>query len=160
MADFTVQIIENIKLNGVDRGSQVNKIISGINYTDNRILNTKEFIHLDDTILTRIQYNKDLKSSHSLLKRIYNRNLYKKIYESQNKSLQEVKDNFLDKYPDLKESDLHFVEMKFDFCNKNKSPFENIHFYNNQKIDISLDKIKSKLLISNHNENIIYVYKK
>jgi len=40
MADFTVQIIENIKLNGVQRGSQVNKIISGINYTDNRILNT------------------------------------------------------------------------------------------------------------------------
>ena len=40
MADFTVQIIENIKLNGVERGSQVNKIISGINYTDNRILNT------------------------------------------------------------------------------------------------------------------------
>ena len=40
MADFIIKIQEQISLNGVQRGSEVSKTISGINYTDNRILNT------------------------------------------------------------------------------------------------------------------------
>jgi hypothetical protein len=40
MADFTVKIQETISLEGVHRGSEFSQTISGINYTDNRILNT------------------------------------------------------------------------------------------------------------------------
>ena len=40
MADFIIKIQEQISLNRVQRGSEVSKTISGINYTDNRILNT------------------------------------------------------------------------------------------------------------------------
>ena len=55
MADFIIKIQEQISLNGVQRGSEVSKTISGINYTDNRILNTSSgsettIFSLSDTI--------------------------------------------------------------------------------------------------------------
>ena len=55
MADFIIKIQEQISLNGVQRGSEVSKTISGINYTDNRILNTSSgsettIFSLSDTV--------------------------------------------------------------------------------------------------------------
>ena len=55
MADFIIKIQEQISLNGVQRGSDVSKTISGINYTDNRILNTSSgsettIFSLSDTV--------------------------------------------------------------------------------------------------------------
>ena len=40
MGDFTLQIQERISLEGTERGSDFSQTITGINYTDNRILNT------------------------------------------------------------------------------------------------------------------------
>ena len=55
MADFIIKIQEQISLNGVQRGSEVSKTISGNNYTDNRILNTSSgsettIFSLSDTV--------------------------------------------------------------------------------------------------------------
>ncbi|MFL2679268.1 MAG: hypothetical protein ACJ0GH_02680 [Alphaproteobacteria bacterium] len=40
MANFNITIQERISLEGVERGSDFSQIITGVNYTDNRILNT------------------------------------------------------------------------------------------------------------------------
>jgi hypothetical protein len=40
MANFNITIQERISLEGVERGSDFSQTITGVNYTDNRILNT------------------------------------------------------------------------------------------------------------------------
>jgi HD superfamily phosphohydrolase len=127
------------------------------------ILNTDEFLNLDDNILTLIKYNKEssLNKSKMLIKRIENRDIYKQIYKSNNKSLEEVKDNILDKYKDNREDDYHFIKMNFNLCNGIDNPFNNIQFYNNNTNIINLDDIYiRKLIPNNYNEVVINVYKK
>ena len=127
------------------------------------ILNTPEFLNLDDSILTRIKYSNEPCANfcQQLLNRIETRQIYKEIYNTNNSTIEEVKDNILDKYQDNKESDFHFVEMNFNFCNDNKSPFSKIHFYENGNEPILHDSISIRKLVPNaYNESIISVYNK
>lgn len=53
MADFTYFIRERVKLNGVERGTNVEKTITGINYADGRVMSIPsgsmtEIINLDN----------------------------------------------------------------------------------------------------------------
>ena len=66
----------------------------------------------------------------------------------------------LDKYKDTIEDDYHFVKMKFDLCNGNKSPFNNINFYNKDTVVDSKNIEIQKLIPVDFNETIISVYKK
>ena len=125
------------------------------------ILDSEEFIDLDDNILTRIKYNSELLSnSKTLLNRIDKRNLYKKIYESPD-TIDIVTDLMEDKYPDKKTTDFHIIQMNFDFCNKNATPFSNIKFYNNKFKTVDYKDINiRKLIPNNFRESCVVVYEK
>lgn len=132
-------------------------------YNYPNMLGTEEFINLDDTILTRIKYNPDksLNKCRILIDKINNRNLYKHIYTSNNQSLDEVKDLILDSNPDIKENQYHFIKMNFNFCNGNKSPFDNIKFYENSDSIVPTEELNlSNIIKNNISESIVSVYKK
>ena len=72
-----------------------------------------------------------------------------------------LSDNILDKFKDNKESDFHFVNMKFDLCNINKNPLNNIKFYRNETQAITASELNiRKLVPENFEETIVAVYKK
>ena len=122
------------------------------------ILNTDDFLNLDDNILTLIKYSKEkLNNTNKLISRIENRDIYKQIYKSNIKSLDSVKDHILDNYKDNKETDFHFIEMNFNMCNGNNNPFDNILFYNKVENE---NLIMRKLVPDNYNERMVNVYKK
>ena len=125
------------------------------------ILDTPEFIDLDDTITTRIRYNNELLTkSKELLQRIDNRKLYKRIYESSD-NIECVKDYIEDVYPDKKSDDFHIIKMNFDFCNKESTPFSNIKFYNNKLESVNYKNINiRKLIPNNFRETSVVVYEK
>ena len=73
------------------------------------LIDNKDFVMLDDHILTGIKYNKNLGSNcKKILEDIDKRNFYK-IIETYNNyySLKEAEDIFFDKNPDLKKEDVH-----------------------------------------------------
>ena len=127
------------------------------------MLETDEFIDLDDNILTRIKYNSDksLDKCRILIDKINNRNLYKLIYSSNDKSLDEVRDLILDSNTDIKKDDYHFIKKKFDFCNGSESPSNNIKFYSGINTPVLTSELNlSNIIPNNLMENVISVYKK
>jgi len=127
------------------------------------IIGTDDFLSIDDTILTQIKYNKEplLNKSKKIIKRIENRDIYKQIYKSNTETLEEVRDNILDKYKDNKDDDYHFIELNFNLCNGMDTPFKNIKFYNYNNYYLDTSSIYTRKLIPNHfNEKVINVYKK
>ena len=125
------------------------------------ILDSPEFIDLDDTITTRIRYNNELLTNpKELLQRIDSRDLYKRIYESSD-NIECVKDYIEDTYPDKKKDDFHIIKMNFDFCNKEATPFSNIKFYNNKLESVDYKNINiRKLIPNNFRETSVVVYEK
>ena len=95
------------------------------------IIESNDFLNLDDSIISRIKYsNECLDLSKNLIERIYNRDLYKKIYKHTDFNYTQ---NYMeDKYPDMKSNDYHIVKLQYDFCNDIKNPFEKVRFYNNK----------------------------
>ena len=127
------------------------------------VLDTDDFIGLDDTILTRIKYNKEpcLTGCKQLIKRIEKRDIYKLVYTGNTESLETVKDRILDGNTDLGEENYHFIEMHFDFCNGSESPFHNINFYRNEDTKILHKNLNIiKLVPNNFKETVVSVYKK
>ena len=45
------------------------------------------------------------------------------------------------------ESDFHFIETKFDFCNNNNNPLNNINFYKNDSEAISSSRLNIRKLV-------------
>ena len=131
-------------------------------YNFGSIINTDEFLDLDDTILTRIKYNpeKSLDNCRNLLDRITNRNLYKKIFDISSDNIELANDYLSDNFADEKIDNFHIVKLHFDFCNKNDSPFSNIEFYNNSG-SVNHDKVNIRKLIPvDFMENQVVIYKK
>uniref|UniRef100_A0A6C0IVZ6 HD domain-containing protein n=1 Tax=viral metagenome TaxID=1070528 RepID=A0A6C0IVZ6_9ZZZZ len=131
-------------------------------YNFGSIINTEDFLDLDDTILTRIKYNPDksLDNCRHLLNRITKRNLYKKIFDISSDDIELANDYLSDNFPDYKSDDFHVVKLHFDFCNKNNNPFSNIQFYNNSGV-INHDEVNiRKLIPTDFRENQIIIYKK
>ena len=127
------------------------------------IINSKEFIELDDTILTRIKYNpeKSLNSCRELIKRIETRDIYKEIYNSNTTDINEVEDYISDTFKDEIKENFHFVKMNFDFCNGDSSPFNNINFYKDKSTIVNSNELNiRKLIPNNFKESIIAVYRK
>ena len=132
-------------------------------YNYSSIIQTDEFLDLDDNILTRIKYNpeKKLDKCRTLLNRIETRNLYKEIYKTNNSDISFVKDYIQDTYNDNNIDDFHFVKLNFDLCNGSQSPLENINFYKNTNEIINKNNIFiRKLIPKDFDESLILVYKK
>jgi deoxynucleoside triphosphate triphosphohydrolase SAMHD1 len=108
------------------------------------LINSEEFINLDDSIYSKIllSKNKDLLKCKNIIKRIENRNLYKQIWSGK------LDDFDLNDFSDYRESDLRIINMKFDLCNKNKFPLEKVKFYDKKNENIKF--------ISNNNLNKLY----
>lgn len=125
------------------------------------IIQTNEFLEMDDSILSRIKYHPDKSYTNNalkIIKNIDNRNLYKEIYRTNISDVNYVKDYMIDHFSDLRENDYHIVKMKFDFCNKNSKALNNIYFYNKNKL---IYDVKNTHIFSNNlSEFIISVYKK
>lgn len=130
-------------------------------YNFNSIIgNPEEFYKLTDGIIDTVYLHEQQKNSQIILDRIANRDFYKEIYRTEGNDLDAVKDEILDTNKDTKEDDYHFVKMKFDFCNGDKSPFTEINFYEKtKKVDFSDLPIR-KLQPEIFRESIISVYKK
>ena len=127
------------------------------------MLDSKDFLELDDTILTRIKYHPErgLDSCRDLLSRIENRQIYKQIYSTNHQSVDEVKDLIEDRYQNESYENFHICKMNFDFCNGNESPFRNIHFYKNENTPVLFEELNiRKLIPDNFKESIITVYRK
>lgn len=137
-------------------------LLANNEYNFPSILDQREFLTLDDTILTRIKYNseKTLDKCRQLMNRIDTRDLYKQIYKSNTKSIDEVKDIILDKHKDNREGDFHFVKMNFNLCNGEQSPIDNIPFYNKKGVIQRGDMYIRKLIPDICNETVIHVYRK
>lgn len=150
---YNHKVVKSIELMIGDILLEANNI-----YNFPSILNTDDFLNLDDNILTLIKYSKEkLNNTNKLITRIENRDIYKQIYKSNIKSLDSVKDHILDNYKDNKETDFHFIEMNFNMCNGNNNPFDNILFYNKVENE---NLIMRKLVPDNYNERMVNVYKK
>jgi len=126
------------------------------------ILDHNDFLTLDDTILSRIKYNpeKSLDKCRKLINRIDTRDNYKQIYISNTETIGEIKDIILDSHKDNREDEFHFIKMKFNLCNGEKSPIDNIKFYNkNGKMELKNMYIR-KLIPEIYDETVVRVYKK
>ena len=120
----------------------------------------EEFSKLTDGIIDTVYLHKELTNSQTILNRIHNRKFYKEILRVESDDLDAIKDTILDKNTDIREEDYHFVKMKFDFCNGDKSPFTEINFYEkNKKVDFSDLPIR-RLQPEIFRETVISVYKK
>lgn len=124
-------------------------------------ISSKEFITLDDGILSNIKYNLDLKCCTKLIDRIERRELYKPIYKAHATSMEDVVDHIEDTYVDNNISDFHFVKLNLGFCNKNDNPINNIKFYNNDGIIEDNKKLDVYNLVpQNFSESNILVFSK
>jgi deoxynucleoside triphosphate triphosphohydrolase SAMHD1 len=93
------------------------------------IISNEEFLKIDDSIYNFILFseNEELQKSKNLIERIENRDLYTLIWcgDTNNRTFKEILEEELSDY---KESELRSFEIKVNFCNGSKSPFENIEF--------------------------------
>lgn len=121
----------------------------------NSLINSEEFINLDDSIYSKILHskNKDLQKCKDIIDRIENRNLYKQIWTGKS-------DDFdMNDFSDYRESDLRIINMKFDLCNKNKFPLEKVKFYDkkNENIKFISNEDLNKLYPNKYEENYLLV---
>ena len=121
----------------------------------NSLINSDEFINLDDSIYSKILHskNKDLQKCKDIIDRIENRNLYKQIWTGK------LDDFDLNNFSDYRESDLRIINMKFDLCNKNKFPLEKVKFYDkkNENIKFISNEDLNKLYPNKYEENYLLV---
>ena len=121
----------------------------------NSLINSEEFINLDDSIYSKILHskNKDLQKCKDIIDRIENRNLYKQIWTGK------LDDFDLNNFSDYRESDLRIINMKFDLCNKNKFPLEKVKFYDkkNENIKFISNEDLNKLYPNKYEENYLLV---
>jgi len=121
----------------------------------NSLINSEEFIDLDDSIYSKILHskNKDLQKCKDIIDRIENRNLYKQIWTGK------LDDFDLNNFSDYRESDLRIINMKFDLCNKNKFPLEKVKFYDkkNENIKFISNEDLNKLYPNKYEENYLLV---
>ena len=93
------------------------------------IISTDKFLEMDDSIYNFILFSNEngLKESKKIIERIENRDLYKLVWNgpTMNRNLEEI---ISDEKINYRKNDLRSFDIKVNFCNGNKSPFENIEF--------------------------------
>ena len=93
------------------------------------IISTDRFLEMDDSIYNFILFsnNEELKDSKKIIERIENRDLYTLVWNgpTMNRTLDEI---IADEKINYRKNDLRSFDIKVNFCNGAKSPFENIEF--------------------------------
>ena len=129
------------------------------------LLNSKDFLQLTDNIIEQIRYTKEsspeIAKSKRLIKNIDNREFYKCIYKNNSKDKQHAKDFIEDNFSDRNINDFNIIELKFNLCNGNNNPLNNVPFYNNKQpnyICSHEDLLVQKLLPDQCEEKLILIY--
>lgn len=124
-----------------------------------KTLTSRELLKYDDSIYNSILFteNSDLTMSKKILQRIEVRDLYKEILTCQNMSSGEVEDIKKDTLSDYRLDDLRTINMKFNCCNGESSPLNNVRFNNVDGI-LKEKAYVDKLMPSVYEEKTIMIY--
>ncbi len=129
------------------------------NYYNFSDISSSDLLKYDDSIYNTLLFtdNKELYQSKNIIERIEKRNLYKQLWTGSSSS-DEIEDLTSDKFPDCKSTDLRTISMKFNYCNGNSSPLNNIKFETDGSI-IKGDTIYiDKLMPSVYEEKTFMIY--
>ena len=120
------------------------------------LLNTEDYIGLDDSIYNQILFSniKPLQKSKNLLEKIENRNLYKCHYYGE---LDEFSSTF-----ELFEKDKRYnkINIKFNLCSGDRDPLYNVLFRDKHQSRIYYGKLSDRLVPNKFQEDIIMYYTK
>jgi len=99
-------------------------------YNFKEIAKGVDFETLDDSIYSTILNSdcKDLQNAKSILRRIENRNLYKQLWMGKFEHTTSIDAFIEDNHPNIRSTDIRYIEMKHDHCNGIDSPLKNVVF--------------------------------
>ena len=122
-------------------------------------ISSEELLKYDDSIYNTLLFtdNKELSISKNILNRIETRDLYKQVWIGNDKSIDEIEDIKKDHLGDYKIDDLRTINMKFNFCNGESSPLDNVYF-DNKNIVGDKDIYINKLMPSVYEEKTVMIY--
>ena len=129
------------------------------NYYNFSEISSSDLLKYDDSIYNTLLFtdNKELYQSKNIIERIEKRNLYKQLWSGASSS-EEIEDLTSDRFPDCKLTDLRTISMKFNYCNGNSSPLNNIKFENGGSIIKGNDIYVDKLMPSVYEEKTFMIY--
>ena len=102
-------------------------------YNFKEIAKGPSFESLDDSIYSAIlnSSSRDLENAKNILRRIENRNLYKQLWMGKFDEETSIESFIEDNHPNLRSTDIRYIEMKHDHCNGVESPLKNVIFKSN-----------------------------
>ena len=117
------------------------------------LLNTEDYLGLDDSIYSQILFSNinSLKKSKNLLKKIEDRDLYKCHYYGE-----------IDEYnlPDVYEQNYNKINISFNLCSGQRDPLYNVLFRDSHQKKTYYGKLSGRLVPNKFEENIVMYYSK